>query len=75
MQDLIKQDAPRVREWLLEKDGRVYVCGSSNAMPRQVREALAYCISEQGGGKMTDEEAEQYVDAMFDGDRGQEESW
>lgn len=75
VQDLIKQDAPRVREWLLEKDGRVYVCGSSNAMPRQVREALAYCISEQGGGKMTDEEAEQYVDAMFDGDRGQEESW
>ncbi|EJT49287.1 NADPH-ferrihemoprotein reductase [Trichosporon asahii var. asahii CBS 2479] len=75
VQDLIKQDAARVREWLLEKDGRVYVCGSSNAMPRQVREALAYCISEQGGGKMTDQEAEEYVDAMFDGDRGQEESW
>lgn len=75
VQDLIKQDAARVREWLLEKDGRVYVCGSSNAMPRQVREALAFCISEQGGGKMTDEEAEAYIDAMFDGERGQEESW
>lgn len=44
-------------------------------MPRSVREALAWCISTEGAGNMSAEEAEAYVDAMFDGDRGGEESW
>ena len=45
---------------------------SSNAMPREVREALAYCV-EQGG--QSEEEAKEYIAAMFDTGRGAEESW
>lgn len=44
-------------------------------MPRAVREAIAWCISSDGAGTLTATEAEEYVDAMFDGDRGGEESW
>lgn len=48
---------------------------SSNAMPREVREAIAWCISVDGAGTLSSAEAEAYVDGMFDGDRGGEESW
>lgn len=45
---------------------------SSNAMPREVREAIAWCIS---GEDMTEEAAGAYVERMFDEGRGGEESW
>lgn len=48
---------------------------SSNAMPREVRAAIAWCISTSGAGSMTEVEAEAYVEAMFDDGRGGEESW
>lgn len=48
---------------------------SSNAMPKSVREALAWCISTEGAGDMSVEAAEQYVEGMFDQGRGGEESW
>lgn len=44
-------------------------------MPRAVREAIGWCISVDGAGTLSPAEAEAYVDAMFDGDRGGEESW
>lgn len=44
-------------------------------MPREVREAIAWCISSDGAGSMSAAEAEAYVDEMLDGDRGGEESW
>lgn len=46
---------------------------SSNAMPREVREALAWCIEQ--GGEHDEEGAKAYVDEMFDNGRGGEESW
>lgn len=75
VQDLMRADAARIREWVLHRAACVYVCGSSNAMPREVREALAWCVSTAGGGDMDPDAAAAYVDAMFDGERGQEESW
>jgi sulfite reductase alpha subunit-like flavoprotein len=46
---------------------------SSNAMPREVREAIAWCIEQ--GGQYDEEGAKAYVDNMFDTGRGGEESW
>ncbi|CAK9784196.1 riboflavin synthase domain-like protein [Cutaneotrichosporon oleaginosum] len=75
VQDLIRQDATMINDWVTKRDAHVFVCGSSNAMPRAVREAIAWCISSEGAGTLSVTEAEAYVDAMFDGDRGGEESW
>lgn len=48
---------------------------SSNTMPREVREAVAWCISKKGAGDMTEEESKAYVEQMFENKRGGEESW
>jgi hypothetical protein len=48
---------------------------SSNAMPKLVREALAWCISTDGAGDLDAEEASAYVEGMFNEGRGGEESW
>lgn len=44
-------------------------------MPREVREAVAWCISKEGAGDMTEEESKAYVEQMFEDKRGGEESW
>lgn len=76
VQDLIKQDAKQVRDWLLGKQGWVFICGSSGAMPRQVREALAWCLSKEGGGgSMSEEQAGEWIERLFEDGRGGEESW
>ena len=51
------------------------VCRSSNTMPREVREAIAWCISEDGAGDTNYEAAKAYVERMFDERRAGEESW
>ncbi|WVQ68745.1 NADPH-dependent diflavin oxidoreductase 1 [Kwoniella botswanensis] len=75
VQHLIKENKEEVQEWLVDKSGHVYISGSSNAMPREVREALAWCISKDGAGDFTEEEAKEYVERMFEEKRGGEESW
>lgn len=44
-------------------------------MPKSVREALAWCISSSGVGDLSTEEAEMFVEDMFEQGRGGEESW
>jgi hypothetical protein len=44
-------------------------------MPKEVRAAVAWCLSSEGEGQMTTQEAEEYVEAMFEEGRGGEESW
>ena len=44
-------------------------------MPKEVREAIAWCISVEGAGTLKEEEAKGYVEEMFDVGRGGEESW
>ena len=50
-------------------------CSSSNAMPKEVRASIAWCLSADGAGTMTDEEAGTFVEEMFEDGRGGEESW
>lgn len=42
-------------------------------MPREVREALAWCIS--ANGALDEEQAAAFVEEMFTDGRGGEESW
>lgn len=75
VQDLIRKDASLIRNLLLDKQGWLFICGSSGAMPKAVREAMAWCISTEGGGEMEEEEAVEWVGRMFEEGRGGEESW
>jgi sulfite reductase alpha subunit-like flavoprotein len=78
VQHLIRQDKELIKEWVADRRGWLYVCGSSNAMPREVREAVAWCVSRDGAGPldgMDEDAAKIYVDKMFDDGRGGEESW
>ncbi|OCF33987.1 NADPH-ferrihemoprotein reductase [Kwoniella heveanensis BCC8398] len=75
VQHLIKENKEEIKSWVVDRKGWVFISGSSNAMPREVREAIAWCISEEGAGDMTPDEAKEYVEQMFEDKRGGEESW
>ena len=75
VQDLIRRDAHLVREWLYDRRGWLFICGSSGAMPKAVREAVAWCMSTEGGGELGADQAEEWVGRMFEEGRGGEESW
>ncbi|KIR34939.1 NADPH-ferrihemoprotein reductase [Cryptococcus deuterogattii MMRL2647] len=75
VQHLIKRDKEHVKDWIVDKKGWLFISGSSNTMPREVREAVAWCISKKGAGDMTEEESKAYVEQMFEDKRGGEESW
>lgn len=75
VQHLIRRDKMRIYKWVVEHRGHLYICGSSNAMPREVREAVAWCISKAGAGDLDPEEATAYVERMFEDGRAGEESW
>jgi sulfite reductase alpha subunit-like flavoprotein len=75
VQDLLRKDSVFVHDWLVNRRGHIYISGSSNAMPREVREAVAWCISSEGAGTFSAEEAEAFVESMFEDGRGGEESW
>jgi hypothetical protein len=44
-------------------------------MPKEVRATIAWCLSSEGAGTMNKEEAEAFVEEMFEDGRGGEESW
>lgn len=44
-------------------------------MPKEVRATIAWCLSSEGAGTMTTDEAGSYVEEMFEDGRGGEESW
>lgn len=48
---------------------------SSNAMPKEVRASIAWCLTSEGAGAMDKPEAEAFVEEMFEDGRGGEESW
>ncbi|KAK1820186.1 NAPDH-dependent diflavin reductase [Friedmanniomyces endolithicus] len=74
VQDIIRQAGERVSELVVKREGRVYVCGSSGAMPKGVREALVDVLVECGEG-MGREGAEGYVEGMERGGRWKQETW
>lgn len=44
-------------------------------MPKEVRAAVAWCLTSDGAGSMSSGQAEAYVERMFEDGRGGEESW
>ena len=73
VQDVIRQQGRLVYELLCEKDGLVYVCGSSGKMPAAVREALVHAF--QHGGGMARAVAEAYLAEMEKEGRYKQETW
>ena len=76
VQDQIRAHAGEIREAILGRKGKVYVCGSSGNMPKGVREALVDVLVEGGdGGAMVREDAEAYLDRMEKEGRYKQETW
>lgn len=75
VQHQIRKHAEAVFEAVHEREGRIYVCGSSGNMPKAVREAFVEVLVEQGGGKMSREDAEAYLDTMEKDGRYKQETW
>lgn len=73
VQDLIRLNASRVYEALVQRGGKVYVCGSSGNMPKGVREALVDVVARQGG--MERQEAEAWVEGLEKEGRYKQETW
>lgn len=44
-------------------------------MPKEVRAAIAWCLTTEAGGILSQEGAEAFVEEMFEDGRGGEESW
>jgi sulfite reductase alpha subunit-like flavoprotein len=70
---LVRQQGTKVYDALANKNGIVYICGSSGKMPQAIREALIEVFQELG--KIDREEAEQYLVGMEKGGRYKQETW
>jgi len=58
VQDRLKEQAEAVFAWL-ERGAHLYICGDANRMAKDVHQTLIEIISEQG--KLSSEQAEQYL--------------
>jgi len=58
VQDRLKEQAEEVFAWL-ERGAHLYICGDANRMAKDVHQTLIEIISEQG--KLSSEQAEQYL--------------
>ncbi|KAJ3375657.1 NADPH-dependent diflavin oxidoreductase 1 [Allomyces arbusculus] len=73
VQHVLLQHGPQVFDWIHDRGAHVYVCGSSNQMPTDVRNALTLIV--QNGAGLTHEQAAEYVARMKKARRYQEETW
>ncbi|KAL6705178.1 NAPDH-dependent diflavin reductase [Coniothyrium glycines] len=73
VQDLIRQQSALIHDLLANKDGVVYICGSSGKMPQAIREALIETF--QSHGSMKREHAEAYLVAIEKAGRYRQETW
>ncbi|KAF8476948.1 electron transfer flavoprotein beta-subunit [Kalaharituber pfeilii] len=73
VQHVIREQAEEVHRLLHDKNGIVYVCGSSGRMPQAVREALIEVF--QGPGGMDRDAAEAYLVGMERTGRYRQETW
>lgn len=73
VQDQIRLNGKTVNAALVERHGKVYVCGSSGNMPKGVRQALIDVFVEHGN--MSAEEAELYLENLEKAGRYKQETW
>jgi sulfite reductase alpha subunit-like flavoprotein len=73
VQDLMRAEGGKIADALVRKNGKVYVCGSSGAMPKGVREALVDVMVKEEGMKR--EAAEVYLEGMEKSGRYLQETW
>lgn len=73
VQDLISLDSRKIKEWLVDRKGAVYISGSSNQMPTAVRKAVVTSLRNEC--QWSEEQGTDYVNAMELEDRWCEECW
>ncbi|KAI9795232.1 MAG: NAPDH-dependent diflavin reductase [Piccolia ochrophora] len=73
VQDIIREQSPKVFQLLHQRAGIVYICGSSGKMPQAVREALIEVFQAEGG--MEREASEAYLLSMEKEGRYKQETW
>ncbi|KAG8937763.1 NAPDH-dependent diflavin reductase, partial [Tulasnella sp. 419] len=73
VQHLIPKDAVLLWDWIVSKEGSVFISGSSGPMPKSVRKAIiqALCV----GGGWEEETSANYLREMELSDRWNEECW
>ncbi|KAF2481712.1 NADPH dependent diflavin oxidoreductase-like protein 1 [Neohortaea acidophila] len=74
VQDRMREESRLLQDAILERQGKIYISGSSGNMPKGVREALLDVLSAPEALK-TKEGAEQYLDAMERAGRYKQETW
>ncbi|KAG8736542.1 NAPDH-dependent diflavin reductase [Ceratobasidium sp. 414] len=62
VQDLISLDSKKIKEWLVDHNGALYISGSSNQMPTAVRKAVVASLKNEC--KWSEEASIDYVNAM-----------
>lgn len=70
---MIKEHAAEVWKLIGEDKGYFYISGAADKMPKDVKGALVEVFSQQG--KMSEEEAENFVKKMEQTKRYQVETW
>ena len=73
VQDLVREQGGRVYEAIANKNGLVYICGSSGKMPQAVREALIEVF--QKHGSLDRDDAEAYLAGLEKSGRYKQETW
>ncbi|CEL56517.1 putative NADPH reductase TAH18 OS=Cryptococcus neoformans var, neoformans serotype D (strain JEC21 / ATCC MYA-565) GN=TAH18 PE=3 SV=1 [Rhizoctonia solani AG-1 IB] len=73
VQDLIAGDSKEIKKRLVDREGNLYISGSSNQMPSGVRKAVIACLRDECG--WSEDESAKYVDRMEMEGRWCEECW
>lgn len=76
VQDSIRAQAHMIRDVLMKRHGKIYVCGSSGNMPKGVREAFIDVIREDESMINQDkEQVEGFIDQLEREGRYKQETW
>jgi len=73
VQDIIPKDGELIHDWIVSRNARVYISGSSNKMPAAVRRAIQKVLEEQDG--WSEAQSKAYVTQMELEGRWFEETW
>ena len=76
VQDVVRENLGLIYELLHNRNGSVYICGSSGRMPQALREALIESFEHGSGtGEFDRKGAEEYLQGMEKSGRYKQETW